>query len=144
MKAFYPDPTPARREEIVNMLYRVLRNLCAHALGVLGMSPDQIGVSRYPKPNAETPGDGLNDDRLTVIEDEPHRPTSEPSNCQAPSVSALPEIRANLVVTVRVRDAPACVVDAAHLRGVDNPRSDRIVGLVEPLIRGPIVRRDAS
>ncbi len=73
VKAFYPDPTPERRAEIADVLYRYLRNPFAHALGVLGKG-GQLKVTKVTPPSASTKGDGLSQAEVAAIEESPQRP----------------------------------------------------------------------
>jgi len=75
VKAFYPDPSPKRRLDIADVLYKKLRNPFAHALGVLGKSAYQLEIKKAPSMNAATPGDGLTQDEVTAIEESLQRPS---------------------------------------------------------------------
>jgi hypothetical protein len=82
VKAFYPDPSPQRRSEVADVLYRHLRNPFAHALGVLAKGGLQLKVSKVTPPNAATKGDGLSQAEVAAIEESPQRPGGVPLGVQ--------------------------------------------------------------
>jgi len=82
VKAFYPDPSPQRRSEVADVLYRYLRNPFAHALGVLGKGGLRLKVTKVTPPNAATKGDGLSQAEVAAIEESPQRPGGMPLGVQ--------------------------------------------------------------
>jgi hypothetical protein len=74
VKALYPDPSPQRRSEVADVLYRYLRNPFAHALGVFNKAGLQLKVTKVTPPNAATKGDGLSQAEVAAIEESPQRP----------------------------------------------------------------------
>ena len=74
MKAFYPDPSPLRRSDVADVLYRQLRNPFAHALGVLSRGAYQMEITKFLSSSAATPRDGLTQAEISAIEESPQRP----------------------------------------------------------------------
>ena len=74
VKAFYPDPSPQRRSDVADVLYKLLRNPFAHALGVLSRGAYKLKIKKVLSTNAATPGDGLTEAEVTAIEESPQRP----------------------------------------------------------------------
>jgi hypothetical protein len=74
VKAFYPDPSPQRRSEVADVLYRYLRNPFAHALGVLNKAGQQLKVTKVTPPSAATKVDGLSQAEVAAIEESAQRP----------------------------------------------------------------------
>src|SRR6266850_562270 len=82
VKAFYPDPSPQRRLDVADVLYKQLRNPFAHALGVLNRGAYQLAIKKVLSTNATTPGDGLTQAEVTAIEESPQRPDGMPLGVQ--------------------------------------------------------------
>jgi hypothetical protein len=80
--AFYPDPSPQRRSDVANVLYKQLRNPFAHALGVLGKGAIQLAITKVTSPKAAMKGDGLTQAELAAIEESPQRPGGIPLGVQ--------------------------------------------------------------
>jgi len=74
VKTFYPDPSSQRRSEVADVLYKLLRNPFAHALGVLSRGTYQLGIKKILSLNAPTQGDGLTQAEVEAIEESPQRP----------------------------------------------------------------------
>lgn len=75
VKAFYPDPSPQRRSDVADVLYKQLRNPFAHALGVLSRGAYQLDIKKVLPTNAATPGDGLSQAEVAALEESPQRPS---------------------------------------------------------------------
>jgi hypothetical protein len=69
VKTFYPDPTAQRRSEIADVLYKLLRNPFAHALGVVSKGTYQLEIKKVLSTSAVTRGDGLTQAEVTAIEE---------------------------------------------------------------------------
>ncbi len=82
VKAFYPEPSPQRRSDVADVLYRQLRNPFAHALGVLSKGAFQLAIKKVVSPNAATKGDGLTQAEVAAIEESPQRPGGIPLGVQ--------------------------------------------------------------
>ena len=83
VKAFYPDPpSPIRRTDVADVLYKQLRNPFAHALGVLSKGVYQLEIKKILSTNAATQGDGLTQSEVTAIEESPQRPVGIPLGVQ--------------------------------------------------------------
>lgn len=74
VKAFYPDPSLQQRSDVADMLYKLLRNPFAHALGILGGSAYNLEIQRVSSTRSVTPGDGLTQTEVVAIEESPQRP----------------------------------------------------------------------
>ena len=108
VKSFYPDPSPQRRSDIADVLYRQLRNPFAHALGVLGKGAFQLGINKMLSPRAATQGDGLTQAEVAAIEESPQRPGGIPLGVQGSGNQW------EIIVDFFYRDALDMMVALAH------------------------------
>jgi len=106
VKALYPDPSPQRRSDIADILYKQLRNPFAHALGVLSSGAYQLKIKKAVSTYAATPGDGLTQDEVAAIEESPQRPV-------APGVQGSGN-QWKIIVDYFYRDALDMMVALAH------------------------------
>jgi hypothetical protein len=108
VKAFHPDPSPQRRSDVADVLYKQLRNPFAHALGVLSRGAYRLEIKKVLSTNAATPGDGLTQPEVTAIEESPQRPHGIPLGVQGSGN------RWEIVVDFLYRDALDMRVGLAH------------------------------
>lgn len=109
VKAFYPDPSPQRRSDVAEVLYKLLRNPFAHALGVLSKGVCQLEIKKVILPaNTATPGDGLTQAQVTAIEESPQRPCGISLGVQGSGNQW------EIIVDFLYRDALDMIVDLAH------------------------------
>lgn len=108
VKAFYPDPSPQRRSDVADVLYKQLRNPFAHALGVLSRHAYQLEIKKVLSKNAATPGGGLTQAEVTAIEESPQRPGGISLGVQGSGN------RWEIIVDFLYRDALDMMVGLAH------------------------------
>jgi hypothetical protein len=104
VKAFYPDPSPQRRSDVTDVLYKQLRNPFAHALGVLSRGAYQLEIKKV----LSTKGDGLMQGEVAAIEESPQRPDGITLGVQG-SVNQW-----EIIVDFLYRDALDMMVGLAH------------------------------
>jgi hypothetical protein len=103
VKAFYPDPSPLRRSDVADVLYKQLRNPFAHALGVLRTAPYQLEIQKVL-----SAGDGLSQAEVTDIEESLQRPGGYPLGVQGSGNHW------EIIVDFLYRDALDMMVGLAH------------------------------
>lgn len=107
VKAFYPDPSPQRRSDVADVLYKQLRNPFAHALGVLRRGAYHLEIKRIST-NAATPGDGLTQAEVAAIEESAQRQGDNTLGVQGSGNQW------EIIVDFLYRDALDMMVDLAH------------------------------
>jgi hypothetical protein len=108
VKAFYPDPSPQRRSDVADILYKQLRNPFAHALGVLSRGAYQLKITKVSSTNAATWGDGLTQAEVAAIEESPQRPAGITLGVQGSGNQW------EIIVDFLYRDALDMMVGLAH------------------------------